>query len=80
MKKTKVVCTIGPASESEETLRKMFKAGCNVCRLNFSHGSHEECNFTRGLAKFITRFGKKRVFLRVLGCFFVFFMTNFDGF
>ncbi|CEM63229.1 pyruvate kinase [Treponema phagedenis] len=42
MKKTKVVCTIGPASESEETLRKMFKAGCNVCRLNFSHGSHEE--------------------------------------
>ncbi|CEM62245.1 hypothetical protein TPHV1_30140 [Treponema phagedenis] len=39
-----------------------------------------DCNFTRGLAKFITRFGKKRVFLRVLGCFFVFFMTNFDGF
>lgn len=42
MKKTKIVCTIGPSSESEETLRKMMKAGMNVCRLNFSHGTHEE--------------------------------------
>jgi len=42
MKKTKIVCTIGPASESEQTLKEMFKAGLNVCRLNFSHGTHEE--------------------------------------
>lgn len=42
MKKTKIVCTIGPASEGEEVLREMFKAGLNVCRLNFSHGSYEE--------------------------------------
>ncbi len=42
MKKTKIICTIGPASESEETLQAMFKAGLNVCRLNFSHGTHEE--------------------------------------
>ncbi len=42
LRKTKIVATIGPASESEETLRKMFEAGVNVCRLNFSHGSHEE--------------------------------------
>ncbi|MGV3244185.1 pyruvate kinase [Staphylococcus sp. 11261D007BR] len=42
MKKTKIVCTIGPASESEEMLEKLMKAGMNVARLNFSHGSHEE--------------------------------------
>jgi len=42
MKKTKIVCTIGPASDSEDTLRELFKAGLNVCRLNFSHGTHEE--------------------------------------
>ena len=42
MKKTKIVCTIGPASDSEDTLRELFKAGLNVCRINFSHGTHEQ--------------------------------------
>lgn len=41
-KKTKVVCTIGPASENIETLTGLAKAGMNIARLNFSHGSHEE--------------------------------------
>lgn len=42
MKKTKIVCTIGPASEKEEILRELFLKGLNVTRLNFSHGTHEE--------------------------------------
>lgn len=42
MRKTKIICTIGPSSESETVFRKMCLVGLNVARLNFSHGSHEE--------------------------------------
>lgn len=41
-KRAKIVCTIGPASSDKETLLKLVKAGMDVARLNFSHGSHEE--------------------------------------
>ena len=42
MKKTKIVCTLGPASETEEIISAMADAGMNVARINFSHGTHEE--------------------------------------
>ena len=42
MKKTKIVCTLGPASDSEEIIARMADAGMNVARINFSHGTHEE--------------------------------------
>jgi pyruvate kinase len=41
MRRTKIVCTIGPASSTEEMMTKLAKAGMNVARLNFSHGDHE---------------------------------------
>ena len=42
MRKTKIICTIGPASTNEETLTIMFEAGMNVARINMSHGLYEE--------------------------------------
>ena len=42
MIKTKIVCTIGPASNSYEKIEKLIQEGMDVAHLNFSHGSHEE--------------------------------------
>ena len=42
MRKTKIVCTLGPACDNKETLRAMINEGMNVARINMSHGTHEE--------------------------------------
>ena len=62
MRKTKIVCTIGPACDSEETLRAMMLAGMNVARLNFSHGTHAEHQVR------IDRIKKLRAELEALDC------------
>lgn len=59
MRKTKIVCTLGPASSSEEILEKMLRAGMNIARFNFSHGTHE------GHKKMIQTFRKVRNKLRM---------------
>jgi pyruvate kinase len=41
-RKTKIVATIGPATSSKAMLKKIIKAGVNVCRVNFSHGNYED--------------------------------------
>ena len=66
MKKTKIICTIGPSSETKETLKELLKSGMNMMRLNFSHGNYEEHkekidNFWKALFKAIDE-DKKVVF------------------
>lgn len=59
MRKTKIVCTIGPSSEAPEMLEKLVGAGLNVARLNFSHGDFEEHgNRIRNIRKVVEKTGK----------------------
>ena len=55
MRKTKIVCTLGPASSSEEKIRELIEAGMNVARFNFSHGSHESHLQTFGIVDRLRR-------------------------
>ncbi|MCG8710071.1 pyruvate kinase PykF [Brenneria sp. 4F2] len=64
MKKTKIVCTIGPKTESEEKLSSMLDAGMNVMRLNFSHGDYEEHGQRiKNLRTVLAKTGKKAAIL-----------------
>lgn len=42
MKKTKIVCTLGPATDDDNVLRELIKSGMDCARFNFSHGTHED--------------------------------------
>ena len=55
MKKTKIICTMGPACSDEDTLARMIHAGMNVARFNFSHGTHEEHRARMDLVKKVRR-------------------------
>ena len=50
-KKTKVICTIGPASDTPEMVMKLYKAGMNVMRINFSHGTYPQQEAKINLAR-----------------------------
>ncbi|MFP3014152.1 MAG: pyruvate kinase PykF [Arsenophonus sp.] len=64
MKKTKIVCTIGPKTESKEKLLQLLNAGMNVMRLNFSHGDHEEhSNRIKNLRAICTQKNKQAAIL-----------------
>ncbi|HVY55933.1 MAG TPA: pyruvate kinase, partial [Thermodesulfobacteriota bacterium] len=67
-KKTKIVCTIGPATESQPQLEKLLRAGMNVMRLNFSHGDFSEHgNRVKNLKKAIEETGIPAAILQDLG-------------
>ena len=51
IKRTKIICSIGPATETEEVLTKLAKEGMNVVRLNFSHGNYEENTMRKELVE-----------------------------
>ena len=54
MRKTKIVCTLGPATDSLDMLKSLLEAGMDVARLNFSHGNHEEHHRRIGLCLLYT--------------------------
>src|SRR3970282_1520790 len=67
MRNTKIVCTLGPASNTEDKLAALVEAGMNVARLNFSHGTHEEHAATLGRVRRVSnRLGKPVAMLQDL--------------
>ena len=61
MKKTKIICTMGPNSDNEEVLRSLVRGGMDIARFNFSHGTHEEQKARMDMLKRIRDEEKKPV-------------------
>ncbi len=61
MVKTKMICTLGPASSSETVLRKMMRAGMDVARLNFLHGKPQELSHKIGLIRLLNAKYRRRI-------------------
>ena len=61
MRKTKIVCTVGPACDNKDTLLRMIDAGMNVARFNMSHGTHDELKARMDLVKEAIRESGKSV-------------------
>lgn len=61
MKKTKIICTMGPNSDKEDILRQLVNGGMDVARFNFSHGTHEEQKARMDLLKKVREEEKKPV-------------------
>jgi len=61
MVKTKIICTLGPASSNETVLRKMMINGMDVCRLNFSHGIHHDLSRMIGLVRLLNHKYRRRI-------------------
>ena len=55
MKKTKIVCTMGPNTNNEDTMRALVRNGMDIARFNFSHGDHEEQKFRMDMLKRILK-------------------------
>jgi len=55
LRRTKIVTTLGPATDSEETLRELIRAGANVVRLNFSHGNADDHKHRASMVRKIAR-------------------------
>lgn len=51
MRKTKIICTLGPATDDESILRQLILKGLNVARLNMSHGTHEDAKKGQDMVK-----------------------------
>src|SRR3989338_3365371 len=61
MVKTKIICTLGPASSNETVLRKMMRAGMDVARLNFSHGKLQDLSHKIGLIRLLNTKYRRRI-------------------
>ena len=66
MKKTKIICSIGPASNSVDTIEKMINAGMNCARINFSHATYESARNTVDNVLEAKKRAKKNIIIQLI--------------